>query len=575
MKQIESILKQFSDIVTTPLPFILIGGGFLLLLYSRFMPFRYFRHAYNILRGKYDDPNDPGDINHYEALASALAATVGVGNIGGVAVAIVTGGPGAVFWMWLSAFVGIATKFFTCTLAIMYRGKDSIGHVQGGPMYAITEGMGKQWKPLATFFCITGIFGAMPLFQANQLTEVIRNVVLAPNGLVGKDPTMANVLTGIVIVLLVSTVIFGGIQRIGKVASKMVPLMVALYIVSVLFILVTHITQVVPSLVLIVSDAFSGQAMLGGALGALIVTGVRRATFSNEAGIGTAPMMHGAAKTKEPVREGLVAMLGPVIDTLVVCTMTALAIIVTGVWEPQIDKTKKVVVTVNAKKILLNDQKKAIQIEVMARANRSKDAADITISNNSEGLPVQVSAIRKLHNNKTENHIDLSAQLLNNPEKWPIQMVTYNKPGFIPLVIEQKKNALGEKIPNQYIVKENHDLGVTITTRAFSTAMPGFGAGLLLVCILVFALSTLFSYSYYGVKCTSFLLGAQRQNWYNYLYIASIMYGAVASADAAVNLIDAMYALMAIPTMCSTIWLAPRVRAAYKDYFRRLRAGEK
>lgn len=188
MKQIEALLKQFSGIVTSPLPFILIGGGLLLLLYSRFMPFKYFRHAYNILRGKYDDPNDPGDINHYEALASALAATVGVGNIGGVAVAIVTGGPGAVFWMWLSAFVGIATKFFTCTLAIMYRGKDSLGRVQGGPMYAITEGMGKNWKPLATFFCITGIFGAMPLFQANQLTEVIRNVVLAPNGLVGKDP---------------------------------------------------------------------------------------------------------------------------------------------------------------------------------------------------------------------------------------------------------------------------------------------------------------------------------------------------------------------------------------------------
>lgn len=237
MKQIEALLKQFSDVVTTPLPFILIGGGLLLLLYSQFMPFQYFRHAFNVLRGKYDDPNDPGDINHYQALASALAATVGVGNIGGVAVAIVTGGPGAVFWMWLSAFVGIATKFFTCTLAIMYRGKDSLGQVQGGPMYAITEGMGKSWKPLATFFCIAGIFGAMPLFQANQLTEVVRNVILAPNGLVGKDPTMANALTGLVIVVIVSTVIFGGIKRIGKVASRMVPLMVALYIISVLYIL--------------------------------------------------------------------------------------------------------------------------------------------------------------------------------------------------------------------------------------------------------------------------------------------------------------------------------------------------
>lgn len=574
MKQIEALLKQFSDVVTTPLPFILIGGGLLLLLYSRFMPFQYFRHAYNVLRGKYDDPNDPGDINHYQALASALAATVGVGNIGGVAVAIVTGGPGAVFWMWLSAFVGIATKFFTCTLAIMYRGKDSLGHVQGGPMYSITEGMGKSWKPLATFFCIAGIFGAMPLFQANQLTEVVRNVILAPNNLVGKDPTLANALTGLVIVVIVSTVIFGGIQRIGKVASRMVPFMVALYIASVLFILITHAGSVVSSLVLIVQDAFSGQAMLGGALGALIIIGVRRAAFSNEAGIGTAPMMHGAAKTKEPVREGLVAMLGPVIDTLIVCTMTALAIIVTGVWEPQIDKGKNVIVTVSAKEALNKDKQKVIQIEVMAKPNPLQDAAEVTVSTSSKGLPVQVTAIRKLNDKKTDNHIDLSAQLLNNPQNLPIQMVTSNRSDFIPLVIEQKTDALGNKIPSQYIVKENHDLGVTITTRAFRKAMPGFGAGLLFICILVFALSTLFSYSYYGVKCTSFLIGAKRQNWYNYLYIGSILYGAMASADAAVNLIDGMYALMAIPTMFSTIWLAPKVRAAYQDYFKRLKESK-
>ncbi len=571
MKQIEALLKQFSDVVTTPLPFILIGGGLLLLLYSQFMPFQYFRHAFNVLRGKYDDPNDPGDINHYQALASALAATVGVGNIGGVAVAIVTGGPGAVFWMWLSAFVGIATKFFTCTLAIMYRGKDSLGQVQGGPMYAITEGMGKSWKPLATFFCIAGIFGAMPLFQANQLTEVVRNVILAPNGLVGKDPTMANALTGLVIVVIVSTVIFGGIKRIGKVASRMVPLMVALYIISVLYILVTHAGAVLPSLSLIVTDAFSGQAMLGGALGALIIVGVRRAAFSNEAGIGTAPMMHGAAKTKEPVREGLVAMLGPVIDTLIVCTMTALAIIVTGVWQPQIDEGKKVMITVNAKTTVNKDKKKVIQVEVMAKPNPQPNALAVTVVPNKQGLPVQVNAMIKLNKKKSENQIDLSAQLLNNPQKLPIEMVTNNRPEFIPLVIKQKTDALGKPIPSEYIVKENHNLGVTITTRAFQKAMPGFGAGLLFVCILIFALSTLFSYSYYGVKCTSFLLGAQRQNWYNFLYIGSILYGAMATADAAVNLIDGMYALMAIPTMLSTIWLAPKVKAAYRDYFRRLK----
>lgn len=303
------------------------------MIYSRFLPFRYFGHAINILRGKYDDQSDPGQINHFQALSGALAATIGMGNISGVAVAIATGGPGALFWMWVSAFFGIATKFFTCTLAVLYRGKDSKGEVQGGPMYFIIEGLGKKWRPLATMFSIFGLLGATPLFQSNQIVQAVEDIIFIPSGFNTDYSLYLNISIGVILMILTGLVIFGGITRIGKVASRLVPSMVVVYILGIILILIRNSSEVLPSFMLIFQDAFSGEAAMGGALGALIITGVRRAAFSNEAGIGTAPMMHGAAKTKEPVREGLVAMLGPAIDTLVICSLTGMGILVTGVWK--------------------------------------------------------------------------------------------------------------------------------------------------------------------------------------------------------------------------------------------------
>jgi AGCS family alanine or glycine:cation symporter len=232
--------------------------------------------------------------------------------------------------MWISALLGVTTKYFTCTLAVMFRGRDSSGELQGGPMYVIMEGLGRNWKPLALFFSLMGMIGVLPMFQVNQLTQVIRDVVLIPNHV--EVGFTSNLVSGIIVALLVGVVIFGGIKRIGKVTGRMVPLMVALYVVLVLYIIFSNAENILPSFALIFRDAFSAQSVLGGSLGALVITGVRRAAFSNEAGIGTAPMAHGAAKTNEPVREGLVAMLGPVVDTIVVCTMTAMALIITGVW---------------------------------------------------------------------------------------------------------------------------------------------------------------------------------------------------------------------------------------------------
>tara|TARA_R110000868_G_scaffold32348_1_gene117684 strand:- start:462 stop:1859 length:1398 start_codon:yes stop_codon:yes gene_type:complete len=451
----EEFMAEFSSFVWgLPLLVLLIGGGLYLLIRSRFLPFRYLGHAIQVLRGKYDDPNDPGEISHFQALTTALSATVGMGNIAGVAVAISIGGPGAMFWMWISAIIGMSTKFFTSTLAIMYRGKDSAGELQGGPMYFIVEGLGKAWKPLAVMFSIFGLVGALPVFNVNQLTQAVNDIVLIPNGIeVGFG---SNFSIGLVLVGITSIVILGGLNRISKTASKLVPAMVLLYFVLIMIILVLNIEVVPKYLILIFTDAFAaenftGDAFLGGALGGLILLGIRRGAFSNEAGIGTAPMAHGAAKTDEPVREGLVAMLGPAIDTLVVCTLTALAILVTGVWE-----------TSNAN-------------------------------------------------------------------------------------------------------------GVSLTASAFSNAMPVFGNYLLLLCIAVFSISSLFSYSYYGTKCMSFLFGADKKQYYNYFYIVSIILGATTSLSMMINLIDGFFALMAIPTMTATLIMAPRVTKEIKGYLERLK----
>lgn len=338
MFEILKSLENFFNIAVgyvwgTPLLILLLGGGLFFTLYSRFLPFRYFRHGIDVLMGKYDSAEEKGEISHFQALSGHLAATVGMGNISGVALAIVAGGPGAIFWMWVSALLGITTKFFTCSLAVMYRGKDSQGDLQGGPMYVIREGMPKVWKPLAAFFCIAGLFGATPIFQANQIVQVTKDVVLRPLNLVGENELFTNIGIGLVITFFTALVIFGGIRRIADVASKLVPAMVVVYGLSVLTIMLINADAVFTNFLLIFEDAFTAQAVLGGAVGAVIIEGAKRAAFSNEAGIGTAPMMHGAAKTDEPIREGLVAMLGPVVDTLIVCTMTGLCILSTGVWQ--------------------------------------------------------------------------------------------------------------------------------------------------------------------------------------------------------------------------------------------------
>ena len=308
---------------------VLLGGGIILFFYSKLLPFKYIFHSLNILKERESSSSNFGKITFFQAISAQIGTIVGLGNISGVAVAIVTGGPGAIFWMWVTAFFGMITKFYTCSLAVLYRGKDTKGNYQGGPMYVIREGLGKKWNFLALIFCFFGLFGVSPIFQANQIIEITNSVLLH-----GFDSNfLTNFSLGLLLSFLVALVIFGGIKRIGKVASKLVPLMVISYMGTIFYILILNYNLFFPVLKLIIMDAFSANSVLGGAVGSLILIGARRAAFSNEAGVGTSPIIHAASKNDNPIKEGLVAMTGPFVDTIIVCTLTAFSILVSGIWD--------------------------------------------------------------------------------------------------------------------------------------------------------------------------------------------------------------------------------------------------
>lgn len=428
-----------------PLVMLLVGGGLYFVIISRFISYRLLGHSLALLTRKPDD--DPGQLSHFQALSTALSGTLGMGNVSGVALAIGIGGPGAVLWMWVSALVGITTKFYTCTLAIMFRGYDSQGKLQGGPMYVIREGLSSSWRPLAYFFALAGLIGTMPVFQINQLVQIIRGQLAIPAGLTSADAHFGfDLIVGCGLALLVFIVGIGKLPRLARVTTLLVPSMIAGYMLMTLYVLVTHIEQIPRALSLIVHDAFTGNAMAGGVISSVIVTGIQRAAFSNEAGIGTEAMAHGAAKTKEPVTEGMVAMLGPIFDTLIVCTCTALVIIISGVW----------------------------------------------------------------HDGRFD--------------------------------------------------------GISMTASAFKHLFPAGGSYLLIAIAAMLGLSTVFTFWYYGSKCLGFLIGAEHQHHYIWIYSVLVVLGAVASMQLVIHLVDSMYALMAIPTMLSALMLAPRVNQAARRY---------
>ena len=331
MDWLANATSAFSSFVWgMPMITLLVGGGLFFTFYSKLKPFRYIGHGLALLTGKYDKDSEKGQLTHAQALSAALAGTVGMGNIAGVALAITAGGPGAVFWMWLTALLGVSTKFFTCSLGVMFRKTDDKGEVHGGPMFVITEGLGKKWKPLAILFAFAGLWGTIPSFQANQLTAAFREE-LVPDAWVS-SAFMFNSIMAVIITVVVAGVILGGLQRVAYVTIRLVPTMAILYLLMTFAVLFNHLGELPALFGSIFTEAFNPQAVSGGLLGVIII-GVSRGVFSNEAGIGTEVLAHGAVKTNEPIREGLVGMLGPIVDTLIVCTCTALVILASGMWQ--------------------------------------------------------------------------------------------------------------------------------------------------------------------------------------------------------------------------------------------------
>ena len=436
----QNFISELATFVWTWNVPILVGAGIFFLIYSKLAPFKYVGHAFDLLRGKYSKEEDVGEVTHFQALTTALSGTIGLGNIAGVAIAIQLAGPGAIFWMWLTAIVGIATKFFTCTLAVMYRDVDENGNVLSGPMYVIKNALPASMMPLAYLFAAAGLIGALPGFQSNQLVQIVGDLPMFQfEGF--------NLIAGLVLAAVTGIIILGGLVRIAKVSEWLVPSMSFLYFGSIMIALTLNFDQIIPAFKIIFEDAFTGSAVAGGSVIAVIIMGIRRGAHSNEAGIGTETLVHGAAKTSDPVKQGLVAMLGPIFDTLIMCTSTALLIIISGVW--------------------------------------------LTSDSN----------------------------------------------------------------------------GVTLTAEAFSMLLGPIGYAVLFVCVVCFGASTIFTYSFYGSACSRFLFGERGIKIYQWVIIIFVVDFAVVPIEVAMNIIDIGFAMMAIPTLVSSIWLAPKVIARAKTYF--------
>ena len=459
-------MEQFTEFITQaaellcgyPLFILLIGGGLYLFISSGMVSLRRLPAAVRELRRGNDSTR--GQISSVQALASTIGATVGLGSIAGVAIALVLGGPGAIFWMWVSAIVGMSTKYHEGVLTTMYKGTDDRGIPQGGTMHIIERGLGRSWKPLARFFAIAGMFGTLCIMNANQLTEAFMSTFTTPDGIaangllsnVGDILGISNAQTyrllfGCAVCAVVSLVIFGGITRIANVASILVPFMVGLYFIAVLYIIISNIHGVPAVIGRIFSEAFSLRAGFGAFIGIAII-GARRAALVNDAGIGTATLMHGASRNETPVREGLIAMLGPSIDSGLVCTLTALAILLCG--------------------------------------------------------DVDVQGVQ----------------------------------------------------------------GLQVAVGAFSRGIPG-GEYILMLIVACFALSSMFSYSFYGSTCASYLFGSRSARWYKLFFVLSMIVFAMIPLEAAVGVCDLFYALMAFATMTTVLYLSPKVREATRQYFKK------
>jgi len=530
---------------------IVLGTGILFTIWSGFCQFRAVAHGTHVLRGRYDDPADPGAINHFQALSAALSATVGLGNIGGVALAIALGGPGAVFWMWVVGFFGMALKLTEVTLSMLYRNTDDPDNPHGGPMWVASKGLGRLnpklhgvGKLIGGIFCVTLLVSTITggnMFQAWNVAEITHSYFGVPG-----------VATGIVLAVLVGMVIIGGIKRIGAVAGRLVPIMVALYLLAGTYVLVVHAEALPGILKLIVVSAFSPSdaagAFLGGTMGYAFLFGMKRALFSNEAGQGSSPIAHAAAKTREPVREAVVAALEPLIDTLIVCSFTALVILSSGVWNRTADGEFGVPPVV----------------ERAGPGQWTLESVPAPLAQRDLYNGETVFMILQAHDNEqTGNQLHkIFGTISAAPNsRTVIDWGTIDSPVEPTLL----NNSLFIDYP-----------GASLTARAFDTVQDGLGKWLVTLAAWLFALSTMISWSYYGEQGMIYLAGERSVMPYKLVYCGLIVVATAGLIKTNVELdnltgIGTGVMLFAnIPIM----WIfGSQAMRAYRDYMERLKSG--
>ena len=574
-------------------PYVLLFAGVLFTVWTRFTQYKAMTHGVQVIRGVYDDPDDPGAINHFQALAAALSATVGLGNIGGVALAIGVGGPGALFWMWIVGFLGMALKAVEITLAMMYRDTSDPENPHGGAMWVVDKvigGKGGNWVPIAraigTFFCITLIISAFTggnMFQSWNVANLTHDYFGVPH--VG---------TGIALALLVGAVIIGGIKRIGTVAAKLVPFMCLLYLACGLAVIAIHVADVPAMLALVVKSAFSpveaGGAFIGGTMGFAFMQGMKRALFSNEAGQGSAPIAHAAAKTSEPAREGVVGGIGPFIDTICICTLTALVILTTGTWNRDaIGDLGQPLELVEL--VATEDEDLAATEDEDEDGERKREwqvSADVSISalpqsrwgewKKNTGFYLLANVPGAVHQDTGNSRVKLKGKVVEKK----VEGRSEEAPAVLTIQWEPVELDLGEWSGDVSTVALT-DLGVhrdyggaVLTGHAFDRAFPGLGKWLVTLAAWLFAISTMISWSYYGEQGMVYMLGERSVLPYKFVYLLLVVYASnwIGDASDMIVLMDLGTGAMLwanIPIVLGLGYLAVRCMRSYDDD---LRAGK-
>ena len=538
--------------------FLLLGTGVFFTIYLRFPQIRYFRHALRIVKGKYDKKSDKGDTSHFQALATALSGTVGTGNIAGVALAVHLGGPAALFWMLVTAFLGMCTKFVEVTLSHKYRDFDEKGLVAGGPMYYMKKRLnihlrnGKQIKTgywLGGFFAVTTIlssFGSGSLPQINSIS----NSLFATFG-------VSHIITGAVLSLLLGLIIIGGIKRIAMVTARLVPIMAIIYFAGAIAVILFNYQHIIPSLVSIMRDLFTGTSAIGGFLGAgfsfAFNNGVNRGLFSNEAGQGSAPIAHAAAKAHEPVSEGMVAILEPFIDTIIICFLTGMVLLSSGVWNEK-----------------LPNQFQKTDIEVLANRYDEGDAADVALLknhlNNTAPLPLFSGVLHVLNGKVDEDYSILHARSL--AENMEILAGKQPYTGEITVIRGKVTNTSNDVIFTGFSLIHSAPLTTAAYTRSF---LGVFGKYIVAIGLLLFAFSTAIAWSYYGDRAVTYLIGTRYVQFYRIIFVIGFFLASFTDTTIIWNLSLLTVAFMAIPNLIGLLVLHKEVKTTIRDYWKGFR----